>query len=529
VEPSRRAESFDRLMHPASYPDAPPVEAEPPLVPGLPPPGPPTPPPRPKRSLTPWLVAALTVTLLALVASLVAYRDQRQEADRLAAELEAANARIEDLERQLGEIDATGEGVPSLEDLLAQLLEELFGPGPGNTGNDGDPFGDLQMLQCLAPGGFTGVVDEVDGEAAAQVDEIGDLVAADRELAYAEGEPEAEFLSDHAATDRLIELHETDYPPGEAALDARLLQLLGVIPQATNLRDLSLDLLTEGVAGFYVPATGELVVRSDDPTAELGPMEQVTLAHELEHALADQNHELLDSDIESRGGDGALAALSVIEGDANLTGQRFALAHLTLQDQLDLAASPEVTESQARLDAAPHYITRQLLFPYQEGMSFVCSRFLDGGWDAVDQMYAAPPASTAEILAPDRYGQQPVDARDPGVLGEPWAEARRDTFGAADLLFLFEAPADDETRALDDPLGAATAWAGGEYVLYIDGAESAVGISLAAVAGQEDVLCRAVEDFIVRADMTHAAVRCDGANIRAGIAGDDATAQALIA
>lgn len=529
MEPSRRAESFNRLMHPASYPDAPPTEAQPLLIPGLPPAGPAAPSPPPKRSPTPWLVAALILAILALVASLLAYLDQRREADRLADQLDEANARIEELERQLEEAQPSGEGETGLEDLLGQLLEDLFGPGFGTPGGDGNPFGDLQLLQCLAPGGFTGAVEEVEGTASEQIDEIGDLVADDRELTFAAGEPAPTFLDTEATADRVIDLNDDDYPQTEADLDERLLELLGAIPPATSLRDVYFELLEAEVAGFYVPSTGELVVRSDDPGEPLDPIEQVTLAHELEHALADQNHELLDADLESDGGDAALAALSVIEGDANLTGQRFALAHLSLQDQLDMSVSPDVTSSQARLDAAPHYIARQLLFPYQEGMSFVCSRFLDGGWDSVDQLYANPPASTAEILTPDRYGEQPVDPPDPGTPAPPWSVAHRDTFGAADLLFLFEAPGDNEERALDNPLAAANVWAGGEYVLHINGAESAVGISLTAVAGEEETLCRAVEDFVFGAELREAVVRCDGSNIRLGVAPDAATAEALVA
>jgi hypothetical protein len=486
------------------------------------------PPPKPKRSPVPFLVVALVLALLGLIASLVAYVDQRNEARRLAAELEAANARIDELERQLGDVDPE-EGSESLEDVLGQLLEELFGGSLGGGGGDGNPFGDLQLLQCLTPGGFTGAVDEIDGSVPEQVDEITASVVQDRELAFTAGDPDPTFLTVEATGDRIVNLNDAEYPPQEAELDERLLETLGVIDGVTSLRELRFDLLASEVAGFYVPSSGELVVRTDDPSQPLGPIEQLTLAHELEHALADQNHTLLDADFDAAGGDAELAALSLIEGDANLTGQRFALAHLSLQDQIELSVSPEVTSSQAKLDAAPHFVARQLLFPYQEGMSFVCSRYLDGGWAAIDELYANPPASTVEILVPDRLGTAPVDPPDPGPPGGSWVEARRDTFGAADLLFLFEAPGDNRQRALDDPLTSAAAWAGGEYVLYANGADSAVGISLVAAEGEEATLCDAVDAFAFRADLRHAAVVCDGANVRLGVAVDDATAQALVA
>ncbi len=514
-------------MAPPEFPEAPPTEVKPSLSVGPPPLLPPGGQPSPRRSATPYLVVALVLALVGIIVSTLAYLDRRAEAERLTERLAEANRRIDDLETQLEQLDQADEG--GIEDILDQILEDLLGEGFGSPGGDGNPFGDIQLLQCLAPSGFTGAVDEVDGTAPAQADEIGDLVAGDRELEFVAGEPAPTFLDPNATGQRVVDLNRDEYPPEEADLDERLLETLGAVDTATNLRELSFELLSSGVAGFYVPSTGELVVRSDDPNQPLGPIEQITLAHELQHALADQNHELLDRDLDSLGADAALAALSLIEGDANLAGQRFALAHVSLQEQVEVSLSPEVTEAQVKLDEAPHFIARQLLFPYQEGMIFVCSQFLDGGWDAIDQLYANPPASTVEILVPERVGQAPVAVPEPAAPGGSWVEARRDTFGAAELMFLFEAPGDDEGRALADPLGAASAWAGGEYRLYVDGDATAVSLSLAAVEGGEDTLCTAVNDFVGAAQLAGAsAVRCDGSIVRLGVAPDAATAEAVV-
>jgi hypothetical protein len=529
VEPSRRAESFNRATAPPAYPDGPPTEIHPSLSVGPPPLLPPEPADRERRPITPYLVAALVLALIGLVAATVGYVDQRNEARRLAAELEQANQRIEDLEAQLEALDQNEPN--GLEDLLDQLLEDLFGEGIGGTAGDGNPFGDIQLLQCLAPAGFTGAIDEVEGTAPEQVDEIGDLVASDRGLEYVAGEPQPTFLEPADTGQRVIDLNQAELTPELVDLDQRLLETLGAIDPGTDLREVTFELLASGVAGFYVPETGELVVRTEDPTdpsQPLGPVEQVTLAHELDHALADQNHTLLDEDLDQRGADAALAGMSLIEGDANLAGQRYALAHISLQDQAGMAVSPEVTEAQSTLDAAPHYVARQLLFPYQEGMTFVCSQYLEGGWAAVDQLYANPPASTVEILVPDRLGTPPAPVVEPAPPPAPWTEARRDTFGAADLLFLFEAPGDDETLAIDDPMGAASAWAGGSYRLYVNGSASALSLSLAAVAGEEATLCAAMEEFAAAAGLPGAAaVSCDGTSVRLGVAPDAAIAEAL--
>jgi hypothetical protein len=526
VESSRRAESFNRSTAPPAYPEGPPTEIHPSLAVGPPPLLPPAPPSPPRRSLTPFLVGALVLALIGLVVATLAYLDQRTEAQRLAERLERADQRIADLEAQLEQLDQTDES--GIEDILDQILEDLFGEGFGSPSGDGNPFGDIQLLQCLAPTGFTGAVDPVEGTPPEQVDEIGDLVASDRGLGFVEGEPEPTFLDPASTGQRAVDLNQDELTPEEASLDQRLLESLGAIDPGTDLREVTVELLASGVAGFYVPLTGELVVRSDDPNQPLGASEQMTLAHELDHALADQNHELLDEDLDQRGADAALAGLSLIEGDANLAGQRFSLAHISLQDQVEMSLSPEVTEAQSTLEAAPHYVARQLLFPYREGMTFVCSMFLQGGWAAIDQLYANPPASTIEILDAQRLGRPPAAFVEPVPPAAPWTEARRDTFGAADLLFLFEAPGNDETLALADPMGAAAAWAGGGYRLYVNGSETALGLSLTAVEGQEATLCAAVEEFATAAELPGAAaVRCNGTSVRLAVAPDVALAESI--
>ncbi len=80
----------------------------------------------------------------------------------------------------------------------------------------------------------------------------------------------------------------------------------------------------------------------------------------------------------------------------------------------------------------PLLISRTLLFPYLEGMSFVATLYRDGGWAAVDRVDARPPTSTAEILHPDRYltGWTPTPLSVPSlgkVLDGGWTPVYLDT------------------------------------------------------------------------------------------------------
>jgi hypothetical protein len=167
-----------------------------------------------------------------------------------------------------------------------------------------------------------------------------------------------------------------------------------------------------------------------------------------------------------------------------------------------------------------------------------------GGWDAVDAAYDDLPTTSAEILDPQRYGTGAVDPRDPGDLGGDWRRGRTTTLGAADLLWLFEAPGDDTTRALEDARTRALAWTGGELAVWTSGGDTAVGVAL--TQRPDGPLCDAVTTWYERAfpDSTEAPTRreerlvreggrqtavvtCAGDEVRLGIGPDLATARAL--
>jgi hypothetical protein len=214
-----------------------------------------------------------------------------------------------------------------------------------------------------------------------------------------------------------------------------------------------------------------------------------------------------------------------------------------LLDQLGAALGPDALAAQQDLEDVPSYLRNELLFPYTAGMQYACRLYTDGGWPAVDAAYEALPQTSAEILYAERAGFTPLDASDVGDPGDDWDLARRDTFGAAPLLWLLQAPGGDEGEALDRADEAARALAGGELALYTNGSRSALGLSLVDDTGG-DTLCRAAEewyqaafdtsvaklggDTVLEGDGQVGVLRCDGDDIRLGIAPDQATASALV-
>jgi type II secretory pathway pseudopilin PulG len=494
------------------------------------------------------VIAVAVIGVLALVAStgfaLVRSTQLRTSRQRVAAlESELALARRDD-----GPTEQ-----PSQEDPLG----DLFGEGEDNPlgdlfGEDGqDQLGDLfgedaqQLALCLQPAGQPGARDVPDGDVAEQIDQIGTIVEDLRQLEFT-GEPAPQFLGNEQIATRLREDISEEYSEQDARLDARLLSGLGAIPADLDLLALQVDLLTAQVAGFYDPESDELVVRASDTEGGLNPTAQTTLAHELQHAVADQRLtlpiEVTENTAES---DAALAALSLIEGDASLTQQQFSLVGLNLSEQLSLNTDPNVLDAQRQLEDVPYYLAQSLQFPYLVGLQFVCSQYLDGGWEAVNAVYDNLPTTTAEIMDPDRYPTPATDPRDNGAPGRSWRRARATTVGAADLLWLFEAPGDDPTQALDDARARALEWTGGELTLWTSGDAAAVGVALTQ-RQVDGPLCDAVTTWyqrafpdstdapprsgerLVRQGTQAAVVACAGDEVRLGIGPDLATARALV-
>jgi hypothetical protein len=496
------------------------------------------------------VIAVAVLGVLALIASsafALVRSMQLASSRRQIAELESELAQARSAPNNEQPPDAPSEDNP-FGDLFGDgqdnPLDDFFGE-EGSEGLD-DLFGEdaQQLAQCIQPAGPLGGRDVSDGDVAQQIDEIGTIVSDLRQLDFTRA-PEPEFLNDQQISTRLREEISEEYSRQDAQLDARMLSTLGAVPRDADLLTLQTELLTAQVAGFYDPETDELVVRAADTDQGLTPVAQTILAHELEHAVADQRLELpIDVTESTSESDAALAALSVIEGDASLTQQQFSITGLSLTEQLELNADPSVRDAQRQLEGVPHVLAQSLQFPYTAGLRFVCARFVEGGWQAVDAAYDNLPATSAEIMDPARYGTAATDPRDPGRLGGRWRQARTTTMGAAELQWLFEAPGDDTSQALDDPGGRALAWTGGELAMWTNGNATAVGVALTQQEA-EGPLCDAVTTWYQRAfpDSTDApprrgersvrqgdqsaVVACAGDEVRLGIGPDLPTARAL--
>lgn len=532
------------------------------------------------RRLVQITAALLAVAMSVTVAIALAQRNElhaaRERADRLQRILHAVTERLSELERSDSSRDSAG---------------DLGDDDPGTLGDTDDLLGDLDfgaLSECLGAddlfsggsdafegGGLDGLLEDLErgrtssdpeesfedllgglgsgaggaegGSARSQIRVISQQVEDIRELEFRR-KVRVRFLSPERVAERAANLMLEDYPEDDARDEARILGALGAIPERTDLRQSMRELLESQVAGFYVPATGELAVPSTNPGRPLAANEKIVLAHELEHAVADQRLDLpVPEQPDPSEADATLAALSVAEGDATLTMQRYALQAMPIFEQLSMLNDPSLASAQDALDETPHFLAQQLIFPYTAGLEFDCALYTNGGWSAVNRAYRNPPTTSAQVMFPDRYlaEEAAVDVRDPPSPGSAWARNMNTTFGAAHLLWLFQAPGGDERRALNDPETAASAWAGGEVHLFTRGASSAVALALKqrsegtglcesvaewydSAFKDEEVSAEDAEELVRDGSSQDAVVRCAGDDIRVGIGPDLATARGLV-
>lgn len=361
------------------------------------------------------------------------------------------------------------------------------------------------------------------------------------------------WLRDRQLLRRIRQDTLATYPRRNADEQETILRMLGAVRGGwLDLRKLAISGTASNLLGLYVPGTNELLVRYLSNTRTLSPAEEVVLSHEMEHALADQEFDLPTSErIKLRNEDARAAMSAVMEGDASVIERQFVHSSLTDVQRQDYRSDPALTSIGNVHGASPTlrspYLEDQAGFPYSFGTAFVCGVLERDGWKGVNALYKRPPQSTAEVLFPDRYENEehPKDPRDPRAP-RGWKEQPVESFGAADLMSMFAAPGAYKSHSMDDPYDRARSWAGGEVHVYRRGPEAALALDLVEYPDGLYGLCDSVEAwyrvafpindelketpgerFAIENRWGTAVLRCDGDDVRLGIAPSLGTARAL--
>ena len=266
---------------------------------------------------------------------------------------------------------------------------------------------------------------------------------------------------------------DRSYPPARRAADEEVLKLLGLLEPKIDLREVSATIFGQGVAGYYDPRSGRLRIVEGPQTADR-VLNEITLAHELNHALEDQRFGIEEPEQDD---DPGLARLALIEGTATALMFEYAERHFGAEQTL---AGMLSTLGHDTGDLPP-FLEAQMLFPYIAGQAFV-ERLYELGpndWTVVDAaLRFRPPASTEQVMHPDAYirVQRPqrvrIAAKD--VLGTGWRRLIGGTWG------------EWATGELLADNAAAAGWGGDAYELWQRG------------GGDCDAPCRERDALIMR-------------------------------
>jgi hypothetical protein len=214
-------------------------------------------------------------------------------------------------------------------------------------------------------------------------------------------------VDDRTARAHFLARARKEYPEDKLHADQAVYAHLGLVPPGTDLLGTLLDLLEEQVGGYYDPDTDTFFVLDDLP-ASVAP---VIAAHELTHALDDQHYGIDGILAGMRDDDDRAAAFAaVVEGSGTLVMTTFLLQE-TQAGRLkpDVMAELQQTEMGRgeRLKKAPPFVQRSLLAPYVLGLPFVLRgsllQILTFRAADIDRAFASPPASTEQLLHPDKY------------------------------------------------------------------------------------------------------------------------------
>jgi len=258
----------------------------------------------------------------------------------------------------------------------------------------------------------------------------------------------------------------------------------GLLPRDFDLRDFLVKANGQQVAGFYDDETKVISLLNWIPIDQQEPI----LAHELTHALQDQNYDLKkwakagmhhpsgrqtgQFDLEDEESVGARHA--VAEGQAMIVYYDYLLAPMgrSLKDTPGVIASmedPSVTgvPDTVIMHNAPIVLRESGTFPYREGLFFEAALLQHGGKQlAFTGALAHPPHNTHEVLQPEAYlnGEKlpPLNVPDlRPIIADKYEHYDSGGIGERDVGGMLKQFG--EKRAASD---LSPAWRGGAYVAF---------------------------------------------------------------
>jgi hypothetical protein len=203
-------------------------------------------------------------------------------------------------------------------------------------------------------------------------------------------------------------------------------------------------------------------------------MDDILTIHELDHALQDQHFNLAKIDKETAPNwDQGFAAQCLIEGDATLVMMDYMASAMGVDpgmldgmmgDDSMLAGGGMMGAGSSK---APPFIQKLISDPYFKGMTFCSTLRAQGGWKKVDSAYRRLPASSEQILHPERYLRN--DAPKTLNVNLPAAPAGWSYLGCDVAGEYLIRNMGESLVGADQAARAAEGWGGDLYCAYVKG------------------------------------------------------------
>jgi hypothetical protein len=181
----------------------------------------------------------------------------------------------------------------------------------------------------------------------------------------------------------------------------RLAAAGGVLPEGTDLASLAASFTAISAGATYSPLDKQVLVVEKFK-------DETLLTHEFTHALQDQHFDLMKLLIvRPFNFDRTESLFAVIEGDAMNVQRRLeqgdAYGRLPLDDIIKQEGA-RFRDYRKEVGAFfPPLLTETFIFRYREGARFVEAVRRSRGERGVDALFQRPPASTEQVLHPEKY------------------------------------------------------------------------------------------------------------------------------
>lgn len=236
------------------------------------------------------------------------------------------------------------------------------------------------------------------------------------------------------------------------------------------------DFLDNQIGGYYDPETlsmNTILLLGGELGERLPVTERIIYVHEFTHALQDAHFdlgnilEIIDSEMDNP--DRAQAIISLVEGDASFVMNEYTV-QLTQENPIGvligILSQGAASGTLVIPEEIPDIIGDELMSPYIDGANFVQALYDAGGWETVNNAYTVLPASTEQILHPQKYldGEMPVEVSlnaSEGLLGDEWSLVFERTLGEFFLRKYLE-----QSITGGNARTAAAGWGGDSYQLF---------------------------------------------------------------